>query len=185
MRMQELRTRRGDAEKTQGAVAGALSRVGHRRGVLLVGWFKLSKAVLFTAIGLGALHLMNRNVNDVVRHIVDALRIDPERHFVTLLMDYAGLIDAHQLRRAGVLSFLYAAVCFVEGTGLVLERGWAEYFTVILTAMGLPWESYALMERFSPYKVVLLAINLVVLLYLVWVLKKRREDGVGGVEGEG
>jgi uncharacterized membrane protein (DUF2068 family) len=94
-------------------------------------------------------------------------------------------VDPHKLREAGTLSFLYAAVCVVEGTGLVLEKGWAEYFTVILTAMGLPWESYELMERFSPYKVGLLVINLVVLLYLLWVLKKKKEEeaaGSGSVE---
>ena len=63
------------------------------------------------------------------------------------------------------------------------EKRWAEYFTVFLTAMGLPWEGYELVERFSPYKVGLLAINLVVLLYLLWILKKRRqeeeEEGLG------
>lgn len=163
---------------------GALSQVGHQRGLLLVGLFKLSKAIFFVAVGAGALQLVNRNVSDVLMHLIDALRIDPERRFVTILMDHAGLISSYQLRRAGILSFLYAMVCVVEGTGLVLEKGWAEYFTVILTAMGLPWESYELMERFSTYKVVLLAINLVVLLYLLWILRKKREGTEGGEGGD-
>ncbi len=117
-------------------------------------------------------------------HIIDALRIDPERRFVGIMMAHAGLIDSHEMRRAGILSFLYAAVCVVEGTGLMLEKRWAEYFTVILTASGLPWESYELMERFSPYKVALLVINLVVLLYLLWILKKRREEEGGKDVGD-
>lgn len=146
------------------------------RGLLLVGIFKLSKAVFFTAVGAGALHLVHKDVGTVLMHIVDALRIDPESRFVGMLMDKAGLINVHQLRRAGTLSILYAVVCVVEGTGLVMEKGWAEYFTVILTAMGLPWESYELMEKFSSYKVVLLLINLAVLLYLVWILKKRKQE---------
>lgn len=137
--------------------------------------FKLSKAIFFTAVGAGALHLVHKNVGDVLMHIIDALRIDPERRFVGVLMDQAGLLNNHELRRAGTLSILYAVVCLVEGTGLVLEKRWAEYFTVILTATGLPWESYELLERFSPYKVGLLAINLAVLLYLVWVLKKKKK----------
>ena len=140
-----------------------------------MGVFKLSKAIFFTAVGAGALHLVHKNVGDVLMHIIDALRIDPERRFVGVLMDQAGLLNNHELRRAGTLSILYAVVCLVEGTGLVLEKRWAEYFTVILTATGLPWESYELLERFSPYKVGLLAINLAVLLYLVWVLKKKKK----------
>jgi uncharacterized membrane protein (DUF2068 family) len=153
-----------------------LSRIGHERGLLLVGLFKLSKAIFFTAVGAGALHLVNKDIGVVLLQVVDALRIDPERHFVTLLVDHAGLIDPHELRRASLLSFLYAVVCVVEGTGLVLEKRWAEYFTVILTTLGLPWESYELVESYSSYKVALLAINLIVLLYLLWILKRKREE---------
>ena len=162
--------------KSASPAGAALSRIGHERGLLLVGLFKLSKAVFFTAVGAGALHLVNKDVEAVLLHVIDALRIDPERRFVTVLLDHAGMIDTHALRRASLLSFLYAVVCVVEGGGLVLEKPWAEYFTVILTALGLPWESYELLERYSPYKVGLLVINLAVLLYLLWVLKKRREE---------
>jgi uncharacterized membrane protein (DUF2068 family) len=176
--MQILNTPNGGSTEESAApkTGHAPSRTGHARGLLLVGLFKLSKAIFFSAVGAGALHLVHKNVSDVVLHIIDALRIDPESRFVGIVMDRVELINIHQLRRAGVLSFLYAAVCVVEGTGLVMEKGWAEYFTVILTAMGLPWESYELLERYSPYKVVLLIINLVVLVYLVWVLKKKKEE---------
>jgi len=169
----------------QSRIKVALARVGHQRGLLLVGLFKLSKAIFFTALGAGALDLMNKNISDVVMHVIDALRIDPERHFVGILMEHVGLIDTHQLKRAGILSFLYAMVCVVEGTGLMLEKRWAEYFTVTLTALGLPWESYELMMRYSPYKVALLVINLAVLLYLVWILRKRRVDESVSYGGEG
>lgn len=154
---------------------GPRSKAAHTRGLLLVGLFKLSKAVFFAAVGAGALHLVDKNVSAVVMQAVDALRIDPERRMVGLLIEKAGLINNHELKRAGVLSILYAGVCVVEGTGLVLEKRWAEYFTVTLTALGLPWEIYELSERYSPYKVALLAVNLAVLLYLVWVLERKRE----------
>ena len=159
-------------------------RTGHQRGLLLVGLFKYSKAIFFTAVGAGALNLLHKNVGDVAQHIVDALRLDGENRLVRLLLDKAQLVDPHKLREAGTLSFLYAAVCVVEGTGLVLEKGWAEYFTVTLTALGLPLESYELIQRFSYYKVGLLVANVIILLYLLWVLKKKKEEeakaGIGG-----
>ena len=147
----------------------------HSRGLLLVGLFKLSKAIFFTAVGAGALHLVHKNVSDVLMHIVDTLRLDQESRFVGFLLGKASLISSHQLREAGTFSFLYAAVCIVEGTGLVLRKRWAEFFTVFLTAMGLPWECYELVHKFSPYKVGLLVINLIVLGYLVWVLEQKRQ----------
>jgi uncharacterized membrane protein (DUF2068 family) len=157
-------------------------RTGHARGLLLIGLFKYSKVIFFTAVGAGALNLVHKNVRDVLVHIVDALRLDGENRLVRALIDKAQLVDPHKLRQAGTLSFLYAAVCLVEGTGLVLEKGWAEYFTVTLTALGLPWESYELLERFSMYKVGLLVVNLMVLLYLVWVLKKKKDEEAKGAE---
>lgn len=161
----------------EGVTKGEQSGHNHARGLLLVGLFKLSKAVFFTAVGAGAMHLVHKNVSAVLMQIVEALRLDQEHRLVDFLLGKAGLVTSHQLRQAGTLSFLYAAVCVVEGTGLVLRKRWAEYFTVALTAMGLPWECYELLHKFSPYKVGLLVINLVVLGYLVWVLKHKQALG--------
>ncbi len=154
---------------------GSRSKATRTRGLLLVGLFKLSKAVFFAAVGAGALHLVDKNVSVVVARAIDVLRIDPERRMVGILIEKAGLISNHELRRAGVLSILYAAVCVVEGTGLVLEKRWAEYLTVTLTGLGLPWEIYELAKSYSAYKMALLAVNLAVLLYLVWVLERKKE----------
>ena len=170
--MGRRRTSKGGAAR---GAKGSRSKGPHTRGLLLVGLFKLSKAVFFAAVGAGALHLVDKNLSAVVVRAIDALRIDPERRMVGVLIEKAGLISNHQLRRAGVLSILYAGVCVVEGTGLVLEKRWAEYFTVTLTALGLPWEVYELAGRYSTYKVVLLAVNLAVLLYLIEILRKKRE----------
>jgi uncharacterized membrane protein (DUF2068 family) len=98
------------------------------------------------------------------------------------LMDRADLIGGHQLREFSMLTFGYAGLHLIEGTGLMFEKTWAEYFTVVLTAMGLPWETYELIEKFSLLKVGLLIINLAVLLYLMWELKRKRlrRDGARG-----
>ena len=153
------------------------------RGLLLVGLFKLSKAIFFTAVGAGALHLVHRNVGDLAVRIVEILHRDPDGRFASMLMDKADLIGGHQLRQGALLSFLYAGLCVIEGTGLVLKKGWAEYFTVILTAGAMPIETYEIWQRFEWYKVGLLAVNVLVLLYLLWVLKRKREREEAGVVG--
>lgn len=154
----------------------ARTQPSRQRGLLLVGLFKLGKAIFFAAVGAGALHLVNRNMSSVLTHGVDILGIDPERHFVSVLLQHVQFIDPHEMRKAGLLSFLYAAVCVVEGAGLVLKKRWAGYLTVILTALGLPWEGFELLVKFSTYKLALLAINFGVLLYLLWILKRREAD---------
>ena len=145
-----------------------------KRGLFLVGLFKLAKAIFFVGVGAGAIHLINRNVGDLVMRIIDALPIDPEGRIVSLVMDKADLIDAHDLRRIGAGAFIYAVLCLIEGTGLLMRKQWAEYFTVILTVLGLPLEVFELLHRVTWLKVGALAANLLILFYLLWVLKRRQ-----------
>ncbi len=160
---------------TQHPQVPASSSEEHDSGLLLVGLFKLSKAVFFGAVGAGALQLVHRNIGDLAMRIIEILHRDPDGRFAAMLMDKADLIGGHQLRQGALLSFLYAALCVVEGTGLMLKKGWAEYFTVVLTAGAMPVESYELWEKFEWYKVALLLVNIAVLLYLLWVLKRKRQ----------
>ena len=149
----------------------------HKRGLLLIGIFKLTKAVLSVALGVGALKLLHHDLGSVILHIADALRIDPESHLIGILMIKADLINPRDLRHFSMITFAYAIVCLVEGTGLVLEKRWAEYFTVTLTSLALPLECYELFKEFTPLRLGLLVVNLLVVVYLVWLLRRqlRRE----------
>jgi uncharacterized membrane protein (DUF2068 family) len=154
--------------------SGRSSRSQHQRGLLLIGLFKLTKALLSIALGVGALKLLHHDFASVVLHVADALKIDPESHLIGLLMIKADLISATELRRFSLITFSYAAVCLVEGTGLVLEKRWAEYFTVSLTALALPLECFELYKDVTPLRIALLLVNLVVLAYLIWLLRRQR-----------
>ena len=164
------------------AAQGAVRSKSEARGLLLVGLFKMSKAVFFGALAAGALDLVHRNLGDLVQSVVDALPIDPEGHFVSLLLDKADMVSNHHLRQAGMLSFAYALVCVVEGTGLMMRKTWAEYFTVVLTVLALPYEVYELIDHFSGFKVGLLVINLLVLWYLLWLIRRMRRNATAAEE---
>ena len=144
------------------------------RGVMLIGLFKFSKAIFFTCLGLAALRMVHRSLGDLVLHLTDVLPVDPEGRLVSLLMDKADLIGSHQLREFSLGTIGYAVVCLVEGTGLLLQKSWAEYFTVLLTTLALPWELFELARRPSWFRLGLLLVNLAVLGYLVWILKRTR-----------
>src|SRR5215469_7070968 len=69
----------------------------HRRGLLLIGLFKLSKAALSIALGVGAIKLLHHDIAHVVLHISEVLKIDPESHLVGLIVSKADLIGTPQL----------------------------------------------------------------------------------------
>jgi len=167
------------ADVEHGGASQTEKPAGHRsRGLLVVGVFKMCKAVFFGALAIGALNLVHKNVGDLVMRLFSWLHVNQTGRLVSLVLDKADLIDGHHLRQAGMLAFGYACVCVVEGTGLLLEKVWAEYVTIVLTAGALPWEVYELIYHFSYFKVGLSFLNVLVLLYLLWFVRKtRRETG--------
>ena len=97
-------------------------------------------------------------------------------------MDRVDLIGHHQLRQAGMFALLYAAACLVEGVGLLCHKTWAEYFTVTLTALGLPWEIFELVKRFEAYKIGLMVSQRGdSAVFAVGAEEEARSDGSGGV----
>ena len=156
-------------------------RAVHDRGLLLIGLFKLGKAILFFALGVGAIHLLHKDIGDEVMRLATALKFDPESKFVTLLLDKADLIDAHRLKQIGLATFAYSALALTEGVGLMLEKVWAEYLTLCLTVSFLPWELYELARQPNWFRLSLLLINLAVLGYLVWLLRRKRVVAEVGV----
>ena len=146
----------------------------HDSGLLAIGIFKLAKSLFFFCIGIGALHLLHKDLGDEVMRLATALRFDPESRVVSLVMDKVDLIDAARLREIGFATFAYSALALTEGVGLLLEKVWAEYLTLILTISFLPWELYELARRPTWMRLALLLINLAVLAYLVWLLRRKR-----------
>jgi uncharacterized membrane protein (DUF2068 family) len=151
----------------------------HDRGLLLIGLFKLAKAIFFFCIGVGAIHLLHKDIEDEVMRLALRFRFDPESRFVALLLDKADLIDAHRLRQISVATFGYSALALTEGVGLLLEKVWAEYLTLLLTISFLPWELYELARKPDWFRLSLLLINLAVLWYLVWLLRRKKLLGAG------
>jgi uncharacterized membrane protein (DUF2068 family) len=146
----------------------------HDRGLMAIGLFKLGKAILFFFLGMGAIHLLHKDLGDEVMRIATALKFDPESKLVTLLLDKVDLIDAHRLKQISLATFGYSLLALTEGIGLMLEKVWAEYLTLSLTISFLPWELFELTRHANWFRLSLLLINLAVLAYLVWLLRKKK-----------
>jgi uncharacterized membrane protein (DUF2068 family) len=88
----------------------------------------------------------------------------------------AGLanVDDKRLRELSIGTFIYSALSFTEGIGLALRKRWAEYFTTIITTSFVPLEVWEIYHNFRVAKIVVLLINIAVVVYLVWELRRSR-----------
>ncbi|MGD0521071.1 MAG: DUF2127 domain-containing protein [Terracidiphilus sp.] len=151
-----------------------LSRLQPRnRWLILIAAFKVFQALLFIAIGVGALRLLHKDVGDLVGRLADHLRHSPESRLVSFILEKASLLDDRLLRRIGEAGFIYAGLDLIEGTGLYLEKAWAEYLTLAITASFLPLEIFEVFRRLTWIRVGLLAVNTMVFFYLLQLVVER------------
>ena len=150
-------------------------RPKRNKWLVLIASYKTLQALLFALIGLGARHLLHKDVGDELALLADHLRFNPESRLVNFVLDRASVLNDPILRRIGILAFAYSAVSYIEGIGLYFERVWAEYLTLIITASFLPWEIIEIFRRQTIFRFSLLATNLAVFLYLLqFVMIKAR-----------
>ncbi len=175
-----------DTAKTEHAVHTVNAPGQHQpydRGLLVIGIFKLMKAVFFVSIAAGAMHFIHHDLGQTLDRLVAFLRFDPENRFVSLVLGKADLVTHHRIRQFSMLTAAYALLCSVEGIGLMLRKVWAEYLTLWLSAMFIPWELYELFHHRTVVRVGILLTNLVITLYLVWLLRRKKSSGLLSAEG--
>ena len=139
----------------------------------LIGLFKLVKAALLIAAGIGALKLLHHGVAATVDHWTRILRVDPENRYIHALLVRIFRVSPRQIKELSIGTFVYAALFATEGTGLLMHKRWAEYFTLITTGLLLPLEIYELIHHFTVAKVVVLIVNALI----VWYLARRVRRG--------
>jgi len=106
--------------------------------------FKLFKALILCALGLGVFRLLDPEVGHKLVHWVGSFAWSFNHGFLLEGLTKLTGLSPFQLKELGVGAFLYAALFIVEGAGLWSGRRWAEYLTVIATSSLLPLEVYEL-----------------------------------------
>lgn len=142
--------------------------------LIAIGVFKLLKAALLFTIAFGIHRLLHRDLQDSLVHWARAVRVDPQNRFVHGLVSKVSGVSPRKLEAISLGTMLYGALFATEGVGLVLRKRWAEYLTVISTALLLPVEVYELFHRFRWPKLIVLVLNLAIVAYLIWQLRRSR-----------
>ena len=148
-----------------------------RFGLRIVAVLEGAKGLIVLAAGMGLFGLVHHDVQAaaerLVRHI---LHLNPASHYPRIFIEAAGRIDDTHLRLLAAAALVYSVVRFTEGYGLWRDRRWAEWFGAVSGGIYLPLELYHLWERITWTRVTILVVNLVVILYLVQLLLRGRDE---------
>src|SRR5262245_18643019 len=128
------------------------SEMSDDKWIRAIALFKLVKAALLVVVGIGLLKLLHRDIGLVVEHWINLLQLDPDNQHIQNLLMKVWSVDGRTLKEISAGSFCYAALFLTEGTGLLLRKRWAHYFTIIVTASFLPFEIYEMVREASVVK---------------------------------
>ena len=144
------------------------------RSASLLPWivaFKALKAILLTALGVGALSAIHRDPVDSVVRLALAVHLPVTSRLFDRAFTLALRATPNKEGLVGMTAFGYAFVLGMEGIGLYLRRSWARWFTIGATSSLIPLELYEIAREPHLLRVVVLLLNVGVVVYL-W---KRKE----------
>jgi uncharacterized membrane protein (DUF2068 family) len=136
--------------------------------------FKFFKSAALIAVSVGVFKLIHKDIGEVADHWIGGLRLDPGNRYVMIALAKVSNLSPAQIKKLGLAGLFYAGLFLVEGTGLWLLKPWAEWLTAILTATLIPVEIYEIDRHPTAVRVVALLINVAIVLYLIYRIRRRR-----------
>src|SRR5262249_34498080 len=145
------------------------------------------RALIFAALAIAVwrFSLSQHSLEDSYDHALPPLKallrdlgFSVQHSKILGLLNRAFTTDPKILTYIAIGCVAYATVEVIEGVGLWLVKRWGEYFAVIATSVGLPYEIYDLTNKVTALRVAAFLVNLGLVIYLV--VTKRLFGGRGG-----
>ena len=138
--------------------------------------YKLVKVLLLLAIAYGEVRLSDASLTAKLVTWASARPFGLEHKVVTQLLEWFSGLSASRVHALRMVTLAYAAVFATEGVGLWMQKRWAEWLTVIITASLIPLEIWELLDRPNFGKAGVLVANVAIVAYLVWHVRSRGKD---------
>jgi uncharacterized membrane protein (DUF2068 family) len=146
----------------------------HNPALAAIAIYKFAKATLSVLSAVLAWRLMDPHLEAALHTWAESL---PEGFSERLIRDALAQVSGvapFRWKELGIVSLGYAAVFSAEGYGLWRERRWAQYMTIVTSALLLPFEFLAVMHRMTLVRIGVLLANAVIVAYLIVVTTRHR-----------
>ena len=135
--------------------------------------YKLVKVLLLLALAYGEVRLSDASLAAKLVNWASARPLGLEHDVATRFLEWFSGLSESRLHALRIVTLAYAAVFATEGIGLWLQKRWAEWLTVIVTASLIPLEVWELIVRPNIGKAVVLIANTAIVIYLAWHVRSK------------
>ena len=144
-----------------------------QQGLKTIAIFEASKGLLALVVSFGIHELAGRNIQQALETLMTHLHLNPASHLPSIMLHATAEFSHVNLVLVAIAGLLYSIIRFVEAYGLWHSYRWTEWFALISGAIYLPFELYELITKTSVFSVSLFLLNLAIVTYLLYLLKKQ------------
>ena len=148
-----------------------LARFGLLRTIAL---YKLLKVVILLLAAYGEIRLHDATLSAKILSWASAKPQGLEHDLVTRALAWFSGLSESRVHALRLITLTYAAVFALEGIGLWMERRWAEWLTVVITASLIPIELWELVDNPSLGACLVIIANMLIVGYLYWHVSTRQ-----------
>jgi uncharacterized membrane protein (DUF2068 family) len=130
------------------------------------------RAVVLLAVGLVLVTHPHADWASEISRLAGHLGLDPKTDWFKRLIDKISKIKADQDVVFGLAALAYGALEGAEAYGLWKRRRWGEWLTVLATSLLFIPEIWELTKSATLLKLGALFVNIVVVAYLLWRLRR-------------
>ena len=127
---------------------------------------KVVLSSLAICLSAAVLSLINRDLEEIIRRAGALLGLNADNRFLMLMTGYVTDARSSTLITVAAIGFCYATLNLLEAYGLGMRYRWAEYLTVIATALFIPFEIHELYKKPGLLSAFALLINVLIVLFL-------------------
>lgn len=143
------------------------------RGIRTVAMLEGAKGAVVLLAGFGLFSLIHRDVQRFAEILVNHAHLNPASRVPRVFLAFANRLDDARLWQLAAGAMAYSAVRLVEAYGLWYGRRWGEVFAAASGAVYLPFEVRELIHRPGPLNLALLLVNLGIVGYMLYALRRR------------
>jgi len=144
------------------------------QGIRTVAVIEAVKGLVVLLTGFGLFALLHHDVQQLAESLVRHAHLNPASHTPRIFLDFSGKLDDARLMQLAAAALAYSAVRLIEAYGLWYQRTWGEGFAAASGAVYLPFEFRELFHQPSLLGACLVAVNLGVVGFMIYSLRRRR-----------
>jgi len=138
----------------------------HIKGVRTVASFEFAKGIVVALAGLGIFRMRHKDIWGLAESLLEFLHVNPHAHFVGVFIDLVSRLSDVHLWKIAAVAAVYVTLRFVEAYGLWYTRPWAEWLAIASGSIYIPFEVADLLRRPDWIRILIIAINLAIVLYM-------------------